>query len=124
MVMPRSRSMSIESRYCSRISRASTAPVISRIRSERVDLPWSMWATMAMLRMSCGFTPLVPRLGVYAAGERLAGAEAADVVLDALGQLLADHFRPVGRVRRDDGVVEVPERMPVGQGLGIGDVEG
>ncbi len=39
MVMPRSRSMSIESRYWARMSRGSTAPVISRIRSESVDLP-------------------------------------------------------------------------------------
>jgi hypothetical protein len=51
MVMPRSRSMSMESRYCSRISRGSTAPVISRMRSDRVDLPWSTWLMMEKLRM-------------------------------------------------------------------------
>src|SRR3954470_18134126 len=44
MVIPRSRSRSIESRYWARMSRASTAPVTSRMRSLRVVLPWSMWA--------------------------------------------------------------------------------
>ena len=39
IVMPRSRSMSIESRYWARMSRISTAPVISRIRSASVLLP-------------------------------------------------------------------------------------
>ena len=52
MVMPRSRSMSIESRYCSRIRRGSTAPVSSRMRSDRVDLPWSTWLMMEKLRMT------------------------------------------------------------------------
>src|SRR5579875_1911674 len=56
MVMPRSRSMSIESRYCSRMSRASTAPVSSRMRSDRVDFPWSTWATMLRLRICSRFT--------------------------------------------------------------------
>ena len=51
MVMPRSRSMSIESRYCSRMRRGSTAPVISRMRSDSVDLPWSTWLMMEKLRM-------------------------------------------------------------------------
>ena len=36
--MPRSRSRSIESRYCARMSRASTAPVSSRMRSASVRL--------------------------------------------------------------------------------------
>ena len=35
IVMPRSRSRSIESRYCARMSRASTAPVSSRMRSRQ-----------------------------------------------------------------------------------------
>ena len=54
MVMPRSRSMSIESRYWSLMSRAFTAPVSSRMRSESVDLPWSMWATIDRLRILSG----------------------------------------------------------------------
>src|SRR3954462_4533438 len=54
MVMPRSRSMSIRSRYCARALRSSTTPVSWSIRSARVDLPWSMWAMMQKLRMSPG----------------------------------------------------------------------
>ena len=52
--MPRSRSMSIRSRYCARIDRSSTTPVSCSIRSARVDLPWSMWAMMQKLRMRSG----------------------------------------------------------------------
>src|SRR3954464_4011529 len=52
MVMPRSRSMSIESRIWSRKSRASTPPQRWMRRSARVDFPWSMCAMMQKLRMS------------------------------------------------------------------------
>ena len=51
MVMPRSRSRSMESRNCSLISRWVRAPVRSISRSERVVLPWSMWAMIEKLRM-------------------------------------------------------------------------
>src|SRR5207244_11569441 len=51
MVMPRSRSMSMESRICSFISRAGTLPHSWMSRSESVDLPWSMWAMIAKLRI-------------------------------------------------------------------------
>ncbi len=54
MVMPRSRSMSIRSRYWARICRGSTTPVICSIRSASVDLPWSMWAMMQKLRITAG----------------------------------------------------------------------
>src|ERR671920_1043808 len=54
MVMPRSRSMSIRSRYWARIARESTTPVSWSIRSARVDLPWSMWAMMQKLRITAG----------------------------------------------------------------------
>src|SRR3954447_13911055 len=54
MVMPRSRSMSILSRYCARMCRLSTRPVRSSIRSASVDLPWSMWAMMQKFRMRAG----------------------------------------------------------------------
>ncbi len=54
MVMPRSRSMSMRSRYCARALRSSTTPVSCSIRSARVDLPWSMWAMMQKLRMIAG----------------------------------------------------------------------
>src|SRR4051794_26902709 len=54
MVMPRSRSISILSRYCARMCRESTSPVRSSIRSANVDLPWSMWAMMQKFRMRDG----------------------------------------------------------------------
>jgi hypothetical protein len=54
IVMPRSRSMSMRSRYWSRICRASTTPVICSIRSASVDLPWSMWAMMQKFRICSG----------------------------------------------------------------------
>ena len=54
IVMPRSRSMSIRSRYCARAARSSTTPVSWSIRSARVDLPWSMCAMMQKLRMIDG----------------------------------------------------------------------
>src|SRR6266511_5928909 len=51
MVIPRSRSRSIESSIWGTWARASTAPVSSRILSASVDLPWSMWAMIEKLRM-------------------------------------------------------------------------
>src|SRR4051795_8666771 len=54
MVMPRSRSMSIRSRYWARALRSSTTPVSCSIRSANVDLPWSMWAMMQKFRMIAG----------------------------------------------------------------------
>lgn len=54
MVIPRSRSMSMRSRYCARICRASTTPVSCNMRSASVDLPWSMWAMMQKLRINAG----------------------------------------------------------------------
>ena len=65
IVMPRSRSRSIESRYWARMSRGSTAPVSSRMRSASVDFPWSTWATIAKARKrsSPGITAHSPRRG-------------------------------------------------------------
>src|SRR5439155_17726016 len=54
IVMPRSRSMSIRSRYCARICRPSTTPVSCNIRSASVDWPWSMWAMMQKFRIRSG----------------------------------------------------------------------
>src|SRR6266446_4400991 len=54
MVMPRSRSRSMESSTCSCISRCESAPVISSKRSASVDLPWSMCAMIQKLRMNFG----------------------------------------------------------------------
>src|SRR5687767_409784 len=53
MVMPRSRSRSIESSTCSAISRSASPPHIWMKRSASVDLPWSMCAMMEKLRMRC-----------------------------------------------------------------------
>src|SRR5439155_22774067 len=50
MVMPRSRSRSIESSNCSCISRSEIVPVRWSKRSESVVFPWSMWAMMLKLR--------------------------------------------------------------------------
>src|SRR5262252_6157175 len=67
MVMPRSRSMSIRSRYCARISRSPTTPVSCSIRSASVDFPWSMCAMMQkFLMISMGVRPTA---GAAAAGE-------------------------------------------------------
>src|SRR4051812_26572773 len=130
--------MSMESRYCSRISLGSTASVSWRMRSPSVDLPWSMWAMMAMLR-SCSmrwragalervtflpFSPLVAAYGIAPPQEGLAGGEAAHVLGDQPGEGPPRHLRGVGAVGRDDAVRQIPEGMAVGQGLGIGDVEG
>ena len=46
MVMPRSRSMSMESSTCSSISRALRPPQCWINRSASVDFPWSIWAIM------------------------------------------------------------------------------
>src|SRR5690348_3314067 len=51
MVMPRSRSSSMESSTWLVISRSVSAPVAWISRSARVDFPWSIWAMIAKLRM-------------------------------------------------------------------------
>ena len=67
MVMPRSRSMSIRSRYCARAARSSTTPVSCSIRSASVDLPWSMCAMMQKFRMIAG--SVAPGTGAAAFGD-------------------------------------------------------
>jgi membrane-bound lytic murein transglycosylase D len=58
MVMPRSRSRSMASSTWACISRAVRLPVSSSRRSESVDLPWSMCAMIAKLRLFlAGCTP-------------------------------------------------------------------
>src|SRR5712671_7479906 len=49
--MPRSRSSSMLSSTCSRISRASSPPQAWISRSASVDLPWSICAMIAKLRI-------------------------------------------------------------------------
>ena len=95
MVMPRSRSMSMESRYCSRIRRGSTAPVISRMRSDRVDLPWSTWLMMEKLRMRSTATGPV---AVAAGG--------------TVRRSYRSRSRPPGRLARELGLGRAVRRRP------------
>src|SRR5262245_45536499 len=77
IVMPRSRSRSIESSICSRMSRSATAPVSCRMRSASVDLPWSMCATIEKLRIrDCSTAQSWQAAGARAA-RRLGGSRAA-----------------------------------------------
>src|SRR3954465_14615450 len=54
MVIPRSRSRSMESRTCAIISRWLSAPVTSKSRSANVDLPWSMCAIIQKFLINAG----------------------------------------------------------------------
>src|SRR3954464_1978369 len=106
MVMPRSRSMSILSRYCARMFRLSTRPVRSSIRSANVDLPWSMWAMMQKFRMRAGSVDThhrgmsrrrrLPLLGGGRGGGRMSvpptgpAAAGVRVAYDALPQAVHD----------------------------------
>src|SRR5687768_5797880 len=74
--MPRSRSSSMESSTCSRISRCGTVSVSSRIRSARVDFPWSMCATMEKLRIRSSCMALTGSTGT--ADEREEHVQLAD----------------------------------------------
>src|SRR5258707_11580697 len=44
------------------MSRALTAPVSTRIRSARVDFPWSIWAATTMFRIELGSVTSSPGL--------------------------------------------------------------
>src|SRR4028119_1222503 len=77
MVIPRSRSMSIRSRYWARIARGSTTSVSCSIRSASVDLPWSMCAMMQKLRRTAG--SVLPGCG--GRGFTAAGLEVVDIVV-------------------------------------------
>src|SRR3954468_12641548 len=89
IVIPRSRSRSIESSICACIFFGSTAPVTSRMRSARVDLPWSMWAMMQKLRMRS--------MGVPEYGERPRSATGKGIQRP---RQLEDHRRGLAE---DDG---------------------
>ncbi len=110
MVMPRSRSRSIESRYCARMSRGSTAPVSSRMRSARVDFPWSTWATMLKLRKrsSPGTSPLSSR----AAGNADPARAGGPILLRCRSGLRGarDLHRALHRSRGLDGAARPPRR--------------
>src|SRR5437867_13252981 len=109
MVMPRSRSRSMPSRTWSDISRCVRAPVSSRIRSERVVLPWSMWAMMQKFR----------RLRLSMGSELEAGLGVLRHVGDLAAPQLArpderDHGGVVDGQRRAHG--EAPESGGLGRG--------
>src|SRR5919199_845659 len=119
MVMPRSRSMSIESRNCSRMSRGSTAPHSSRIRSDSVVFPWSMWLMMAKFRVRFwGITvrPLsqgpTPRADVLAPGPPLLPT----------GRRHRVKVRPTHHAHAVEDSPGVLGEAP-GQGLGTGGLE-
>src|SRR5688572_20273463 len=56
IVIPRSRSRSMSSRICSLNSRSVIAPARMSSRSDRVLLPWSMWAMIEKLRICTRFS--------------------------------------------------------------------
>ena len=62
MVMPRSRSIGMLSSTWAVISRAVSPPVAWISRSDSVDLPWSMCATMEKLRIRAGSMVMVARV--------------------------------------------------------------
>src|SRR3954467_8255112 len=117
MVMPRSRSRSIESSSCGRCLRASTAPVTSRMRSASVDLPWSMWAMIEKLRMF--------RSGALLTGSRLGAPEAAAQQPADLPRLLHPQHEDArdvdGQPERDS---DAEARQLAGQRAAEGVVEG
>src|SRR6185295_2847195 len=111
IVMPRSRSSEFESRCWDLMSRPATVLVSTRMRSARVDLPWSMWATMQKFRILSILMGKSIRLGLKAErGHRLGaggggladlprlelaggpegGAQPAGIVAGYLGSLDAD----------------------------------
>src|SRR5215217_2690982 len=99
IVMPRSRSMSMRSRYWARMARASTTPVICSIRSASVDLPWSMCAMMQKFRISSG--------GVAD------GIGAVRAIGDTFGSSLAGDSRPSSHGRTPAGRRPLPPRAPL-----------
>src|SRR6267142_870843 len=98
--MPRSRSRSMPSSTWSDISLLDSAPVSSMIRSDRVVLPWSMWAMMQKFRMS--LASMGPRSEVEGGVgvQRQVGDRAP---LEQAPPDLGDHGGVVGRERRAHG---------------------
>src|SRR5207249_6264609 len=99
-VMPRSRSRSMPSSTWSDISLFDSAPVSSRIRSDRVVLPWSMWAMMQKLRIRRG--SMGPGSEVEA-GVGVQGQVGDLPPLEPSSPDLGDHGGVVGRERRTHG---------------------
>src|SRR5262252_1906524 len=95
MVIPRSRSRSILSRNWSCFSRSERAPVASRMRSARVDLPWSMCAMIEKLRMKRGSAAMSGCRCFYSlldVEKRLLTREVVAILLEHQLDPLADVF--------------------------------
>ena len=95
MVMPRSRSMSIRSRYCARICRSPTTPVSCSIRSASVDLPWSMCAMTQKLRITAG--SVRPGWGAPGSGDGGTGIRQLVVgrqIVSVVGREIVQRGRP------------------------------
>src|ERR1700686_5938444 len=90
MVMPRSRSRSIESRTWACISRMASDPVSSSNRAASVDFPWSICAIIAKFRMR---EASIEVLRFYRRGKCDAGAPAREAV---------GSTRLMDKVRSDD----------------------
>src|SRR5215472_1439431 len=100
MVMPRSRSRSIESSTCAVISRSLSAPVNSSKRSASVDFPWSICAMMQKFRMNCG--------SMYFRAERSAAGKARQLRSHRVPQNIQcatlRTVQPAGQFAGNDGV--------------------
>ena len=94
--MPRSRSMSMRSRYWARICRWSTTPVSWSIRSASVDLPWSMCAMMQKLRIRAGSVRLGS--GTFVRGRGHAGS-CRVLAVGSGGEGFGSFRRPHGPMR-------------------------
>src|SRR5438067_5316337 len=108
--MPRSRSSSIESSSCGRCLRGSTAPVVSRMRSASVDLPWSIWAMIEKFRMFRA-GPLTPEM--LGAGDRGVRSQAAQLPADQradLARLRDAQYPHAGGVHGGPGQDREPDR--------------
>jgi hypothetical protein len=95
--------MSIESRIWSFISRSDSCRTVWISRSDSVDLPWSMWATMEKLRMRERGVVMRARLAHCAAkaeGRGVAGAECGHFALAKKAALRLDTVSREGRLRR------------------------
>src|SRR5262249_2089199 len=123
MVMPRSRSISMESSTCSTISRSASAPVAWISRSASVDLPWSIWAMIEKLRMlsmaafmarglalASGRSKHVGSIAFFARPSRARRETRLLRRHLLLGEQRLQHDRPVGL--RHDGVAG-RHRLPV-----------
>src|SRR6188474_1479340 len=103
MVMPRSRSRSIESSTCSAISRSARPPQIWMKRSASVDLPWSMWAMIEKLRM---WLCSIEKEGAEApSSSRYFTAAAASALVGQSAHRDEGHRFAPPDLQRDDGVL-------------------